>query len=261
LDSNRVARSLTLPDAPNLEVLALTLEHPATIVDLSATFNRTNGIVADGSTFRENSREREALEVYIAGRFRQAITNPATWTGLAGALIPPDQRTAGERLIAARPAPTEKEFRQAAGIVEPSLKSGPAGGRAKEFAGFVILLVQVIMWTLLAASALPSLLAALLFRGGLVLRVLGLAIVKKDGAKASRLRILWRSLIAWCPALLLLPTLMARLVPLFGALPGDRAMGMILVLIVTVSLWVWAALLLERGLHDRLAGTCLVPRE
>ncbi len=260
LDSNRVVRSLTLPANSNLKILALTLTPPVTTVDLSAAFNRTNGIVADGSTFRQEGHEREALEVYIAGRFRQVITNPATWTSLAGALIPPDQRTAGERLIAARPVPTEKEFKEAAGIVEPSLQSGSTGGRAKEFAGFIKALVELSTWTLLATSALPSLLAALLFRGGLVLRLVGLDIVKWNGDKASRLRILWRSLIAWGPALLL-PTLMARLVPLFGALPGARAMGMTLVLIVTVSLWLWAALLLERGLHDRLAGTCLVPRE
>ena len=260
LDNNRVARSLTLPTNPNLEVLALTLEAPATPIDLSPAFNRTNGIVADGSTFREESSEREALEVYIAGRFRQAITNPATWTSLAGALIPPDQRTAAERLVAARPVPTEKEFRQAAGIVEPSLKNASSGGREKDLVGFVFLLVEVIAWTLLAASALPSLMAALLFRGGLVLRMLSLAIVKKDGAKASRLRIFWRSLIAWCPALLL-PKLMSLLAPLLGAVPEGSAVGMVLLLIPASGLLVWAALLPERGLHDRLAGTCLVPRE
>jgi|GEM_PF-351900 len=263
LDRNRVARSFTLPANTNLEVLALTLEPPATTVDLSAVFNRANGIVADGSASGEKSREREALEVYIAGRFRQAITNPATWTSLTGALIPPDQRTAAEHLIAAPLAFTDMEFRQAAGIVEPRLKSEGAGGRAMELADFVTSLVEVIPWTLLAASALPSLVAALLFRGGLVLRMLGLAIVKEDGTKASRLRIFWRSLIAWCPAVLLF-TFMARLlVPLFdrGALSGESAVGTILVLILAIGLVVWAALLPERGLHDRVAGTCLVPRE
>ena len=119
---------------------------------------------------------------------------------------------------------------------------------------------SMIAWTLLMLSALPSLVAALLFRGGLVLRVLGLAVVKKDGAKASRLRIFWRSLIAWFPALLLalLAVLLVPLAAHFSWKPGWLSLGC---LAPTASLVIWAALWPERGLQDRLAGTCLVPRE
>jgi hypothetical protein len=69
--------TLTLPRNADVKVLALTLEPPATTVDLSPFFNQANGIVADGSPFTADSHGLiEAFEVYIAGRFGQAITPP-----------------------------------------------------------------------------------------------------------------------------------------------------------------------------------------
>ena len=45
----------------------------------------------------------------------------------------------------------------------------------------------------------PALIAALLFRGGLILLVSGVTFVRRDGARASRLRVFWRGLVAWSP--------------------------------------------------------------
>jgi hypothetical protein len=104
----------------------------------------------------------------------------------------------------------------------------------------------------------------------------GLAVVKKDGTKASRLRVFWRNLIAWFPALLSGPLvallfMVGRPDGLFNETPLDRVpadvlIGLLLLvnllsIILTAILVVWSALLPERGLQDRLAGTCLVPRE
>ena len=46
---------------------------------------------------------------------------------------------------------------------------------------------------------MPALIAALLFRGGLVLRMAGMTFVRRDGKRASRLRVFWRALVAWSP--------------------------------------------------------------
>ena len=42
---------------------------------------------------------------------------------------------------------------------------------------------------------IPTLMAAFLFRGGLLMRLFGTAIVRENGSPASRFRILWRSII------------------------------------------------------------------
>ena len=46
---------------------------------------------------------------------------------------------------------------------------------------------------------LPALVAALLFRGGLVLLIAGVTYVRRDGARASRLRLFWRAIVVWGP--------------------------------------------------------------
>ena len=50
-------------------------------------------------------------------------------------------------------------------------------------------------------TAFFGLLSALLFRGGLMLRLFGMAVATEAG-EASRLRAFWRALIAWSPGAL-----------------------------------------------------------
>ena len=206
----------------------------------------------------ERNRAREAFEIYIVGRFRQVITNPVTWTSVAGASIPPDRRAAAQGLLAKRLPPADWELEQATELVDLYLKRQTSGGPVTPLASKLVTQVYVSACALLFVAVL-SLIGALTVRGGLVLRALDLTIVKNDGSSASRLRIFWRGVIAWSPALLL-PTLMAWWVPLFGAMSWTQAGAIILVLLLTHVLVVWAALLPDRGLQDRLAGTCLVPR-
>ncbi|HTI68659.1 MAG TPA: protein kinase [Candidatus Limnocylindria bacterium] len=206
-------------------------------------------------------KDHEAFEVYVAGHFRPMITNPATWTSLAGATLLRSQRHAAEQLIAKRPAPTESELQQASEVVEPFLKdNGPFEWFNPRHELDPKLAIYSVAWTVVLGSTLPSVFAALFFGGGPVLRTMGLAIVKKNGGTASRLRILWRSVIAWSP-LLLLAVLGTKLVSDMETLTWQKAGLIGLGLIPVLGVVLGAALLPERGLHDRLAGTCLIPRE
>jgi hypothetical protein len=99
---------------------------------------------------------------------------------------------------------------------------------------------------------------AFLTRGGLTLRIMGLALVRADGRPAARWQCAWRALLVWLPVLL--PLVACVWIKVFA--PGLR--------FVHTGFW-WlavAALLAEvvlgilrphRALHDRLAGTYLVP--
>jgi hypothetical protein len=107
---------------------------------------------------------------------------------------------------------------------------------------------------MLGFVAAMSILCALAFRGGLVLRLLGIGVVTRTGADASRLRMVWRALIAWSPILVgaLVFSLLAQVVPLPAAIAGTT-------LFVLVPV-IFSVTLRERSLQDRLAGTWLVPR-
>jgi hypothetical protein len=273
LDSNRTVRSLTLPGNSEVKVLALTLEPPATTVDLSPSFNQVNGIVADGSPFAaDNHGLIEAFEVYISGRFGQTIRTAPTFTNFARTMVPPSQEAAARQVIARRPSPTENELNQATAMVDAYLYLG-GGPLNIPILSNAMVLLAMSGWPLVALGAIPSLAMALLFRGGLILRMLGLAVVNEDGTEASRLRVFWRNLIAWFPALLSGP-LVALLVGPAGGLAHGLSVGTptsvfivsltaasFCCIMLTAMLVVCFALLPERGLQDQLAGTWLVPRE
>jgi hypothetical protein len=110
---------------------------------------------------------------------------------------------------------------------------------------------------------------AFVFRGGLSLRLMGLALVRADGRKALRLQCAWRALLVWAPVTaLLLAT--ASLDYLFWATEGEEPPAWWVTWLPPLTWWLALGLLVAyfvlafrrptRSLHDRLAGTYLVPR-
>jgi len=188
--------------------------------------------------------------IYIAQHFSGLITNKASWSSpYVLPLIKGDARKFAEQSVAEHPAPTEAEIADAEKVV------GPFIPKQQFFAGESppALPVMVLVSSLLFYVGLPALIAGLLFRGGVVLLIAGVTYVREDGKPASRLRLLWRSVVAWSPV-----------VPMF-----------VLSIIALSKHWVWqpwagvallgllaalAVSLRERGLQDRLAGTWPVPR-
>ena len=112
---------------------------------------------------------------------------------------------------------------------------------------------MVLATTMLAYVCLPAVAAALLFRGGVVLLIAGVTYARKDGARASRLRLLWRAIVAWSP---LIPVFVVSILGLTKHLNWEPwlALG------VLGLLAAWSIALPQRGLQDRLAGTWPVPR-
>ena len=101
---------------------------------------------------------------------------------------------------------------------------------------------------------IPALLAALLFRGGLVLLLARMTFVRKDGLRASRLRVFWRALVAWSPLLLAL-VLAGELKLWFSLFAASLIASLFIGGLAILSL-----ALPDRGLPDRLAGIWPVPR-
>jgi hypothetical protein len=108
---------------------------------------------------------------------------------------------------------------------------------------------------------------AFLFRGGLSLPLMGLALVRGNGRPALRFQCAWRALVFWVPAVAL-ATASAWLFAVHWKSGGDPGGWL---LSASSAAW-WGALLLlplyavlavwfpRRGPHDWLAGTYVVPR-
>jgi hypothetical protein len=100
---------------------------------------------------------------------------------------------------------------------------------------------------------------AFFFRGGITQHMMGLTLVCSDGGSASRLRCAWRAVLVWMPVVILLiaavsvkaADLQARVVPVI--LIGAAAA-------YVVGCVALALCLPSRSLHDRIAGTVLVPK-
>jgi hypothetical protein len=98
---------------------------------------------------------------------------------------------------------------------------------------------------------------AVLTRGGLLKRLAGLALVRSDGRPAGRLRCGWRALAAWGPVTALLAGACAARA---HAMPATARACWALALVLVLVYPVLALLFPSRSLHDRLAGTALVPK-
>jgi uncharacterized RDD family membrane protein YckC len=110
-----------------------------------------------------------------------------------------------------------------------------------------------------------------LYRGTLTYRMLGILVLRGDGREASRLQWAWRTLMVWLPLVVLL-----GLSPLFYRLylsywTGNPDHKIVWPYWAAVTSWILALVLLptyvglalwfpSRCLHDRLAGTYLVPK-
>jgi hypothetical protein len=217
-----------------------------------------NGLVAverlrrSGAT--ESDPERRAIEIYIAGRYAPLSARPASFSGA----LRPFRQLAND--IAARhPIVSEAELLAALSQLGPDRLDLLNRESATE--GMLAYVLQPARALLpgIAALGYASLLLAFVFRGGLTLRLFGVALVDATGAEVSRWRALWRATLAWMPLIGLQLFADYASMP-FGVHP--TAAGAIV-----ASLWLstavgtcWAIVVPARGLHDRIAGTWLVPR-
>jgi hypothetical protein len=112
---------------------------------------------------------------------------------------------------------------------------------------------------LVGGTCVAQLVTLVFFRTTIGQRVFGFGVVTKRGEPATRRRMLWRWFLIWTPALVFAAFLGMAIVEM----PGWRT-GRIVLLSVVGGVWLigvaWAVLRPGRGLHDRIAGTWVVPR-
>lgn len=192
----------------------------------------------------------EEFAIYIASHYRNRISNETIWSStLARSFLNAKARAFAEQSIAAYPEGQVPEQPE----VDETLDAVAKNVFIKDLPSTPKLLVFLSFSTLVIYVGRPALLAALLFRGGLILLATGVTFVRRDGREASRFRLFWRALVIWGPLIG---------IGILGISAVDmHAYGSPLVGAVTIiALAVWSLLLPVRGLPDRLAGTWPVPR-
>jgi len=141
--------------------------------------------------------------------------------------------------------------------------------------------VECVEWLTIpfAVMALPALLLAVVFRGGLSLTLFGIATQRADGRPATRLRCLLRATIAWAPVLAMIApgillvvsagssalwsvdiVIASRSLQALGLPTGAAILVGAFLAFVFLAGALFAASRAEAGIQDRLAGTRLVAR-
>jgi hypothetical protein len=113
----------------------------------------------------------------------------------------------------------------------------------------------------LVVAMVCSFVSSVLVPGGIVTRLLGLAVVGDDGREIGRSRSFVRVILAWLPVLVWGGWLLAS-PKLQGWVPAPRAplLSAGLALAVLGVGACWTVVRPWRGPHDRVAGTWVVPR-
>jgi hypothetical protein len=191
------------------------------------------------------------VSVYIASHFASVVTNTTTWSNVFTiSLINGEMRRFAEQSVAEHPNPKPVEVAASETALKPWIAQGTVSNPMTQ-SWFPLLAAYS---GLMLYVGVPALIAALLFRGGLIMRAFGLTVVRPDGLQASRPRVFWRALVAWAPVLLA-PVIFGCLKFTAGEFWAVMAPTWLVTGLLAVS-----CSLPGRSLQDRLAGTWLVPR-
>lgn len=198
------------------------------------------------------SRERQALEVFIAAHYRERIKDPFVWDhSYVRGLLPGEWQVTATNIVVAHPKPSESEVKTATASLKPFLDQHRPW-IPNSMPGSSILRCIRFMFSerWFRFLVLPALIACLLLRGGPILHLTGIAVVTKTGLQVSRARALSRALLTWSPLLC-----MPLLIPAVGVAWYMLALACIVAAGGVCAFWTP-----QRALQDRLLGTWLVPK-
>jgi hypothetical protein len=237
---------------------------------MGQVFNRdTNQMLALLETLRNpkpgaESREanpevREAIEIYLAGRYGARLNSDEFWGGRIMQGLSPQYRPIAAGVIERHPSVTREELARATDVIAPELKR--RGERREEISDLGPIIIMAVTAIALLPVLLFSVLSSLVVPGGVFTRTLGHAVVRGDGREIGRFLSLVRVVVAWAPAIAwLLYLASSPKVQGYVPTPPNPILGALLTL---DALGIGAVVTIarpERGPHDWLLGTWVVPR-
>jgi hypothetical protein len=167
------------------------------------------------------------------------------------------RKAAGQiSMIPRNPRTTRTMARQAGPELAEAALMGVCVATGIITATFLIMLAVYVVW-------------AFLWRGGITFRLFGISLVRRDGRPASRLQCSWRAMLFWSPVATLLVASVC--LDTWYWLHWDPVDSEAYLAWLSSMLW-WAGIAMfplyaflalrspGQSLHDRLAGTYLVPR-
>jgi hypothetical protein len=207
---------------------------------------------------REDAVERDALEVYVSARLRDAVRDSGEYARSFPAVSSVQKTYArAAKAIHNHPQPTADEIRRADAAAETVRKGQTANLQMLTKPLGVWVITVIMMAGTSCFVGVLAIIGALAVRG-FTFRGFNAALVIRTGEEASRLRALWRTLVIWSPAVAVM--IVVRVTPSMSKMSARHAAMLTAPLVVLAAGTAWTILRPARGIQDRLAGTWVVPR-
>jgi hypothetical protein len=206
---------------------------------------------------------RTALEIYLAGRYRTKLADDGFWNSLVMRGNLAELREPARQLLAAHPVVSEADMERVAPVVEPELARAESWYDDTVRPGLALAgstIVAALAGVALIFVVISTIVSNVIVRGGVVFRLLGLAVVTRTGRQAGRARSILRVLVAWSPALIWMVSLGTSPVDRITAGQTSTVVGLGVALSVMAFGSAWSIFNRHRGPHDWISGTRVVPR-
>jgi len=210
-----------------------------------------------------DSGVRQAMETYVAGKHSERLRDRRFWNspvmqqqGIARRLQP-----IADSVATRHPSVSPEALARATTTIAPELQRLRTRQRGQNFSDLTPIVVTSVSAGLLLIVLLLSIVSSLIVPGGLFTRMLGHAVVTRNGHEIGRMLSLGRVLVAWAPVIAwLLYLASSPKVQGFVPMPPNPLLGtMLTVAALGIGVVVTIARP-ERGPHDWLFGTWVVPR-
>jgi eukaryotic-like serine/threonine-protein kinase len=215
-----------------------------------------------GSRLVDPGGVRQAMEIYVAGKHSARLRDRGFWNspvmqqGIAKRLQP-----TAESVAARHPSVSPEELARATTTIAPELERLRGRQRRQSFSDLTPVVVTATTAGLLLLILLLSVVSSLIVPGGLFTRMLGHAVVTRSGHEINRMLSLGRVLVAWAPAIAWLIYLATSpKVQGFVPMPPNPMFGLSVTLAALGLGAIVTIVRPERGPHDWLLGTWVVPR-
>ena len=220
---------------------------------------------ASSTARRIEGAERASLEVYIVGRFGSILKDSAFWSHPMVAPRLQQYRDTARDLLVRYPSVTPEELEAASRSI-PTLIAAQAkrvdDQRASMAATTQVMPALLALVGFVIAAAV-GLLFAFAVRGGLMMKLLGLAVVDARGHRVGRWHAAFRALTAWAPAVAMGVSGVILIIPNMSPNPAPLSMLWLAAVVVSGGLMIVGAIAAafnpSRGFQDRIAGTWVVP--
>ena len=204
---------------------------------------------------------RAAIETYVAGRHGTRLRDAGFWNSQIMQGVSNRLRKTADGVAARHPSVSTEELANATTTIAPELERRRQRARGQNFGDLAPIIIMAVIAMAFLLLLLLSVVSSLIVPGGLFTRMLGHAVVTRQGTEIGRLLSLARVLVAWSPVIAWLLYLAASAkVQGFVPTPPNPLLGTFL---TVTALGIGAVLTIarpQRGPHDWLLGTWVVPR-